>query len=239
MSPLLEDGICYVHLGPRTNGAVFAFNLANGSLKWKWTGEGPSCSSPVILTMESARQLVTLTAKSLVGLSLTDGKLLWQVPFEAAQGNNTTPVISGQTVICSGQGKGMFAFKIEGKGDAFTATALWTNKAAGARFTTPVLKDGSLYGYNGHLFCASAETGATLWEDATNRGNSAALVDVGSIMLALTVNSELTAFKPSAREYAELARFKVAETETWAHPVVFGNRVLVRDRESLALWAIE
>jgi outer membrane protein assembly factor BamB len=58
-------------------------------------------------------------------------------------------------------------------------------------------------------------------------------------MLALTVNSELTAFKPSEKGYVELARFKVADTETWAHPVVAGNRVFVRDRESVALWTVE
>ena len=239
MSPLLEGGMCFVHLGGKTNGALFAFDLVNGAPKWKWTGDGPASSSPVVMTAQSTKQLVTLTAKSVVGLSLADGKLLWQIPFEAVQGNNTTPVVSGQTVIYTGQGKGTFAVKIEGQGSEFAAIPLWTNKQIGARFTTPVLKDGLLYGYNGHFSCANAETGTTLWEDATNRGNSAALVDAGSIMLALTVNSELTVLKPSDKEYIELAHFKVADTETWAHPVVSGNRVFVRDRESVALWTIE
>src|SRR5664279_4685719 len=202
MSPLVEGGMCIVHLGGKTNGALFAFDLVNGSPKWKWTGDGPaSSSSPVIMTVQSAKQLVTLTAKSVVGLNLADGKLLLQIPFEAVEGNNTTPVVDGQTVIYTGQGKGTFAVRIQGLGGDYTVTPLWTNKQIGTRFTTPVLKDGLLYGYNGHFSCANAETGTTLWEDATNRGNSAALVDAGSIILALTVNSELTAFKPSDKEY--------------------------------------
>ncbi|HWI58180.1 MAG TPA: PQQ-binding-like beta-propeller repeat protein [Bacillota bacterium] len=239
MSPLLEDGMCLVHVGGKTNGAIIAFDLASGSAKWKWTGDGPAFSSPVTMTLGSTKQLVTLTAKSVVGLSLAAGKQLWQIPFEAAQGNNTTPIISGPAVIYTGQGKGMFAIRIDGKDGDFTATALWTNKTLGARFTTPVLKDGLLYGYNGHFFCANAQTGATLWEDATNRGNSAALVDAGPVILALTVNSELTAFKASDKDFVQLAHFKVAEAETWAHPIVAGNRVLIRDRESVALWTIE
>jgi hypothetical protein len=239
MSPLLEGGMCFMHLGGKTNGALFAFDLINGSPKWKWTGDGPASSSPVVMTVQSTKQLVTLTAKSVVGLSLADGKLLWQIPFEAVQGNNTTSVVSEQTVIYTGQGKGTFAVRIEGQGSEFAAIPLWTNKQIGARFTTPVLKDGLLYGYNGHFSCANAKTGTTLWEDATNRGNSAAVVDAGSIILALTVNSELVAFKPSDKEYIELAHFKVADTETWAHPVVSGSRVFVRDRESVALWTIE
>ena len=47
-----------------------------------------------------------------------------------------------------------------------------------------VLKDGLLFGDDGHFFCANVQTGATLWEHATTRGNSAALVDAGTAMLA-------------------------------------------------------
>jgi hypothetical protein len=49
----------------------------------------------------------------------------------------------------------------------------------------------------------------------------------------------LTVFKPRDKEYAELARWKVADTETWAHPVISGSRIFVRDRESMVLWSIE
>jgi hypothetical protein len=185
------------------------------------------------------KQLVTLTAKNVVGLDLANGTLLWQVPFEATQGNNTTPVVDGSTVYYTGQGKGLFAVKIEPQGEAFTATPVWTNKQFGARFTTPVLKDGLLYGYNNGFFCASAQTGETLWMDTAKRGQSAAMLDAGPVILALTLNGELAAFKPSRTEYTELARIKVADSETWAHPVVAGNKILVKDNETVALWTIE
>lgn len=239
MSPLVVDGLCIVHIGGKTNGAMFAFEVTSGQPKWKWDGDGPANSSPVVMTNQGAVQLVTFTAKSLVGLRLADGKLLWQIPFEAAQGNNTTPIIDGQTVIYTGQGKGLFAAKIEPQGETFTAVPVWTNSQQGARFTTPVLKDGLLFGYHNHFFCVDAKTGQTLWADATSRGNSAALVDTGTAVLATTVSSELVAFKVGGKEYTELARIKVADTEVWAHPVVDGNRIYVRDRENVALWTIE
>ena len=239
MSPLVADGRCLVHVGGKTNGAMIAFDSVSGEPKWKWDGDGPAFSSPVAMTVQGIKTVVTLTAKSVVALSAMDGKLLWQVPFEAAQGNNTTPIIDGERVIYGGQGKGMFALKIESQGNSFSAMPLWTNSHLGGRFTTPVLKNGLLFGYAGHFFCANAQTGATLWEDDTNRGNSAALVDAGAVILATSVNSELTVFKPSDKAYAELARWKVADTETWAHPVISGSRIFVRDRESVALWGIE
>jgi outer membrane protein assembly factor BamB len=239
ISPLVVDGRCIVHVGGGTNGAVIAFELASGEPRWKWDGDGPANSSPVVMTVGGRRQLVTLTAKNVVGLDLPNGKLLWQVPFEAAQGNNTTPVIDGPLVIYTGQGKGLFAVKIEPQGEVFTATPVWTNQQAGARFTTPVLKDGLLYGYNNGFFCADAKTGATLWTDDTKRGQSAAMLDAGTVILALTLNGELAAFKPSPTAYTELARIKVASTETWAHPVVAGNRIFVKDSETVGLWTFE
>ena len=170
---------------------------------------------------------------------MTSGRLLWQAPFEAVQGNNTTPVIDGSTVFCTGQGKGLCAIRIEPQGEGFAATLLWTNNQLGTRFTTPVLKDGLLYGYNGSFFCVSAQTGATLWTDAAKRGQSAAMLDAGSVMLALTLNGELAAFRPSSSEYTELARIKVATSETWAHPVVTGKRLFVKYSETVSLWTLD
>lgn len=239
MSPIVEDGLCLVHVGKNTNAAVIAFDLGRGEVKWKWDSDGPGNSSPVIMTMGGKKQLVTLTSKNLVGLSLADGKLLWQVPFEATQGNNTTPVIDGSTVIYTGQGKGLFAVKIEAQGENYSATPLWSNTKLGARFTTPILKEGAVFGYNNSFFCASAKTGETLWTDGTKSGQNAALLDAGSQLLAITQNGEFVAFKPSQTEYAELARIKVANTELWAHPVVAGNRIFIRDGETVSLWNIE
>ena len=65
------------------------------------------------------------------------------------------------------------------------------------------------------------------------------MLDAGSVILALTLNGELAAFKPSSTAYTELARIKVASTETWAHPVVAGNRIFVKDSEMVGLWIIE
>jgi len=239
MSPIVVDGCCIVHVGEKTNGAVIAFELASGEPKWKWDGDGPANSSPVVMTVGGKKQLVILTAKNLVGLALADGKMLWQVPFDAYQGNNLTPIVDGAKVIYAGQSKGMLAVMIEPQGEGFAATPLWTNKQLGARFTTPVLKEDLLYGYNGSFFCANARTGETLWKDSANRGQSAAMLDAGSVILGLALNGELAAFKPSNTTYTELTRVKVASTETWAHPVVAGNKVFVREAEAVSLWTVD
>ena len=40
-------------------------------------------------------------------------------------------------------------------------------------------------------------------------------------------------------QFEPLARYTVATSETWAQPVVSGNRVFVKDVSSLTLWTID
>jgi outer membrane protein assembly factor BamB len=233
-SPVIVEGKCLVQLGGRGSGTIVAYDLTSGEEKWKWSGEGPSYGSPVLMTVDGTKQLVTLTEKSLVGLGAADGKLLWQLPFSSGRYNMSTPIVDGQTVICAGR-----AFKIEKEGEGFAARELWKGQSPN-QYNTPVLKDGLLYGLSGrrNFFCVNAQTGDVLWTDATQRGECGAVLDAGSVLLALTSDSELVAFKPSNKEYAELARYKVADTPTWAYPIIAGNRVFVKDRDALTLWTI-
>jgi len=243
MSPIIVDGMAIAQVGGPDNGAIMAFELASGNAKWKWAGDGPAYASPVLMTAAGAKQLVTVTEKNVVSIAVADGKLLWQIPA-VPQGrtyNSATPIVDGQTVIYTGQGQGTKAVKVEKEGDGYATKPLWSNPDLGTGFDTPVLKDGWLFGLSdkGFLFCLSAQTGQAAWTDTVNRQNFGALVDAGSVILALPNNSELTVFKASDKEYAELARIKVADTPTYAHPVVAGNRIFVKDQETAALWTIQ
>jgi outer membrane protein assembly factor BamB len=245
MSPIVVDGMVVAHLGGKDKGTLVALDLATGSQKWKWTGEGPAYDSPVLATVDGTKQIVLLTEKGLVGVAAADGKLLWQVPA-APQGrcyNSATPIVDGQTVIFTGQGTGTKAVKIEKQGDAFAAKELWSNADLGTGFSTPVLKDGWLYGLSdkSNLYAMNAQNGQAGWTDAAKRGmgNFGAVLDAGSCIMALPSNSELIVLKPSEKEYAELAKIKVAETPTYAHPVISGSRIFVRDQDSVILWTIE
>jgi len=245
MSPLIADGMCIAHLGGVGNGAIIAYDLNSGNEKWRWADEGPEYSSPVLLTMDDTKQIVTLTEKSIVGVGVADGKLLWQLPF-VPQGrayNAATPIVDGQTVIFTGASRGTKAVKIEKQGDSFVTKELWSNEKVAVQFNTPLLKEGLLFGLTNqnNLFCLNAQTGQTAWLDTTRRGRGgfAAILDVGSSLLVLPSNSELIAFKPSSQKYTELARIKVADASTYAHPVLAGNRIYVKAEGTLTMWVIE
>ena len=70
-------------------------------------------------------------------------------------------------------------------------------------------------------------------------GGYGSIVDAGSILLALTPGAELIVFQPGDKAYTELARIKVSESQTHAYPVVSGNRVFIKDKDSVTLWTVE
>ncbi len=243
-SPIIAEGLCIAHLGKPGEGAIVAFDLASGAQKWKCDGDGPAYASPVLLTVEGTKMIVTQTEKKVVGLSVADGKLLWEMPF-AAQGmayNAATPIVDGATVIYCGQGRGTKAVKIEKAGDAFAAKELWSNPENAVQFNSPVLKDGLIYGLSqrGNFFCIDAKTGKTLWTDPTGgRGGFGSIVDAGPVLLALTAKSQMTVFQPGDKEYSEVAAIKVADTATYAYPLLAGKRLYVKDQDSVTAWAVE
>ncbi len=245
MSPIVVDGMAIAQLGGQGNGAIIAYDLATGNEKWRWSEEGPDYGSPVLLTVAGTKQIVTPTEKSVVGIGVADGKLLWQIPSVPARMayNAATPIVDGQTVIYAAKGRGTKAVKIGKQGNAFITKELWSNAELGVQFNTPVLKDGLLFGLSdgGNLFCINAENGKTAWTDETrrDRGGFTAIVDAGSCLMALPSSSELIVYKPSKNQYEELAKIKVADTPIYSHPVIAGNRIFIKDQDSVALLMIQ
>ncbi|MGI6418130.1 MAG: PQQ-binding-like beta-propeller repeat protein [Thermoguttaceae bacterium] len=244
-SPLVAQGMAIAQLGGKGNGAILAFDLASGEEKWRWAEEGPEYASPALLTAGGVKQVVALTEKSVVGVGLADGKLLWRLPFvtERRAYNAATPIVDGETVIFCGAGRGTKAVKIEASPGGFATKELWSNPDLAPQFNTPVLKDGRLFGLSnrGMLYCLDAATGRTLWLDqaARDRGGFGSIVDLGSTLVALTSSAELVVFKPSGEGYEELAKYQVSDAAVYGHPVIAGNRIFVKDDSNLTLWTVK
>jgi outer membrane protein assembly factor BamB len=241
-SPLIADGLCVAQLGGEEKGGIVAYDLNSGSEKWKWTEDGTAYSSPTILTVSGTKMVVAMTAKKIVGLAAVDGKLLWDVPF-VVQGrsyNAATPIVDGQTIIFAGSGRGTKAVRIEKNGDAFAAKELWSNPDNAVQFNTPVLKGGQLYGLSqkGDVFCLDAQSGKTLWAAPLGGRDFGSVIDSGAALVALTTQGELTVFEPSDKEYKKLASYKVADNETYSHPVLTSKGIFIKDQDSVALWTL-
>ena len=109
--------------------------------------------------------------------------------------------------------------------------------------SSPVLSGERLYGYShrqkGQLFALDVTTAKTLWTSDGRMAENAALIRTGKVIWCLTTEAELIAFADTASKFEVLARYKVAETPTWAHPVILSGGVLVKDESKLTLWGMK
>ena len=247
-SPIIVDGKCIVFAG-----GLAAYDLETGVAKWTWSGAKAGYGSPVLMTADGVKQIVSPSEGFLAGVNVADGKLLWQIKIgDAWQNNYSTPITDGNTVFYSitpakkGKGgsgaTGFVALKIEKKGDTFTANELWKQSPA-AGYHTPVLRDGLLYGVSQqgrNFFCLDAKSGDKKWNDAADHGECGCILNVGSVMIALTSDKDLIVFRPGSKEYSEVARYRVSSSPTWCVPILAGNRIYVKDKGgALTLWTVE
>lgn len=239
-SPLITDEMCIVHIGKKDDGQVIAYDLTSGNEKWKWSGEGPSYSSPSVMTIEGKKLLIVITEKNIMALSLADGKSLWQIatPVQQRFYNCVSPYIDGQTIYFTGQGTGMKAIKVEKSANEYTTKELWNNTAASAKWNTPILKDGFLYGFTDQkrIYCLNATSGQTAWIDNAVTSDFSTIVDCGSVIVGLTSTDNLIVLKPDGKEYSEVAKYKVADTPIYGYPVISGNSIYIKDAETLMMY---
>jgi outer membrane protein assembly factor BamB len=240
MSPLVEGGHLIAHVGGPGNGALTAFDAATGEVVWAWKGDGPGYASPVVADIAGERQIVTFTESFLVGVSAERGELRWKLPFTTSYVQNAvTPIVSGDTIIYSGLDHPVRALKVVKSGTTWTTQSAWENDAVAAYMSTPVLVGGRLFGLSqrkrGQFFCLDAASGETVWLSEGRQGDNAAVLTGGGEVFFLTTGSELIVAPQEGEAFAPVRRYLVAESATWAHPVILNDGVLVKGKETLAL----
>jgi outer membrane protein assembly factor BamB len=243
MSPLVTDKLCIVHLGTKDNGEILALEINTGKEKWKWTGDGPAYASPSVMKIDNKKHIVFITEKNLLAIDLADGKLVWQIatPLQQRYFNSASPCIDGNVIYYTGQGTGMKAVKIEKSGSSYTPVELWSNTETGTKWNTPVLKNGSLYGFSDQkrIFCINASDGRTSWTDNVVNSDFSTFVDCGSILIGLASTGNLFVLKPDPANYSEVAKLKVSGTTVYAFPVISGQNFYVKDAETLMMFTLK
>lgn len=242
MSPIIASGSLVVHVGDDGEGAFRALDPQSGSEKWSLPGHGPGYASPIVATFGGVRQLITMTDKAVVGVEVADGKQLWQIPFPDEWNENiVTPAVAGDVLIVSGTRKGTYGYRIAKSGPGLVATEVWHNADLPMYMSSPVVDGNTVYGFSnrrkGQLFALDAQSGKVMWTTEGRAGANASLQLAGSNLVVLTTEGDLLVLKKNPQKYEELHRYKVADSGTWAQPVILKDGIVIRNTDSVAFWA--
>jgi outer membrane protein assembly factor BamB len=244
MSPLVDRGLVIAHVGTAGGGALTAFDARSGVERWSWKGDGPAYASPIIVELGGARQVVTQSRRNIVGVSAASGDLLWRIPFTTPYEQNiVTPVVYRETLIFSGIEQGVMGVKVSKRGSEWVTEKVWQNKDVSMYMSSPVVSGNLLFGLShrnrGQFFCLNPNDGARLWTSEGRQGENAAIVAAGSVLFLLTDNAELIVANNSGKAFEPLRKYSVADSPTWAHPLVLDNGILIKDATTLALWSLQ
>ena len=226
-------------------GALTAFDVNTGAVKWSWKGDGPGYGSPIIADFGGTRQIVTITQGKLVSVDAATGALLWERPYVSANfTNSVTPVALRSDAHRLGQRRirrRRSTVKKQNNQWVDRDTA-WENadiphahEQRGDRRRRALRPVDA--GTRGSTSRVDAKTGKTLWTSEGRAGGQAAIAQRrrsgpqprGRWRARGVARSSKTAFEPCTR-------YKVADSATWTQAAYSGNRIFVKDVSTLTLW---
>jgi outer membrane protein assembly factor BamB len=243
MSPIVEGDTVIAHVGGPGDGALTAFDVSTGKVRWRWDGDSPAYGSPIVVDLSGTRQVVTFTHQNLVGVSAKTGELLWQRPFTTPSNTTSqTPILYRDMLIQAGRDNGITAFRVQQRGGKWTTEDVWRTRDVSLHMTNGVVSDGVLYGLShlnsGQYFALDLNGGRLLWTSEPRQATNAAMLSAGQIVFALEDDAELVVLRANRERFDEVRRYEVAGSATWAQPTVAGTRIYVKDVSNLTLWVL-
>jgi outer membrane protein assembly factor BamB len=243
VSPIRTSAGIVVFVGDDRAGVIRAVDPDTGQDRWTTTLEGPGYASPVEIVVQGTPQLVAMTTKSVVGVAPQSGARLWEFPFPDEWNENiVTPVAVADGVIVSGVRQGTRLLKISRESKNWSAREAWHTGDVTMYMSSPVLADGLLFGHStkrrGQFVALDPASGKIRWSTEGREGATASVLAAGSRLLFLTSESELVVARLTGDAFQQEQRYTVASSPTYAHPIVLGDRLVVRDATHVTLWTL-
>ncbi len=230
--------------GPR--GRIVALDKTSGKTIWTNTEieDAAAYCSPVIVTHGGVRQMLTMTQKSVVGIEVATGKLVWSAPFVPRSPQNAlTPLYhDGHVFIACGHSSGGSLLRIDAPSKS--AVTVWHREDLDNCHSGVLFSDGKLFGCacrvgGRHFFCVDFLTGQTRQLD-DSLGKVGMTSAEGKIYL-LNHRGTLSLMDIMANGFELVSQFDLPKKPTnsyLAHPVLCGGRLYIRSHEDIFVYDI-
>ncbi len=227
---------------------IVALNKTTGETVWVCdeTKHKAGYASPILVDHGGLRQIVTLTAKSFVGVRASDGKLLWQIPHETPYDENIMMPLfhDGDVFASTGHRVGGLRVTLNVEGQNCSANVVWRNHDLDNHHGACILHEGYLYSYSHGKYkwgftCAAWATGKTQYR--LRRPTKGALTYADGRLYALDEKRGMRLLRPNPERFDVVSHFEIprgGKGPTWAHPVVCGGRLYIRHSDFLYVYDI-
>lgn len=230
-----------VVVSPGGVGAVKAYDAGTGEPRWtsELTGAGVYLS-PTTLDLLGEKHLVAAVEGKLAGIDPTTGKTLWEHPWKIFMINAliTQPLELADDVflLSAGYGKGAEAIRIKETSKGFVTENVWKSKNLKTKFSTPVLKEGYLYGLSeSSLTCLDSRTGELKWHGKKYGYGRILLAEDKLFVLGNT--GMLSIVRATPDSFEEIVSHQILSKERcWNGPALVGGYLVVRNGSEIACY---
>jgi outer membrane protein assembly factor BamB len=242
-SPLVDgNNVIVTPGGPRAG--IVALDKMSGKTVWasQELSDEAGYASPIAGDVQGVRVIMTLTASAGVGVRASDGRLMWRQPSVAnGTANVATPIFFDNKVFYSSDyGTGAALLGLTAQAGEVKAQQIYFTREMQNHHGGVVLVDGYLYGFhNSILTCLEFATGKMMWRDRSVGKGTVVYAD--SKLYLQSENNVIGLAEASPAGYKEKGRFRTTDQglPSWAHPVVSGGRLYIRDQGTLAAYNIK
>lgn len=242
-SPLVAQGIVTVVAGGPNGKGVLGYDAETGELKWSASKAKHSYSSTHLASWGGTDQVLLVSDFGLESFNPATGELLWehewiqQDMFRVVQ-----PLIRGdQVLVGTGMGVGTRSLTVAGGSGSWHVEEGWTSKELKPYFNDYVEHEGYAYGFDGPIMiCIDLKTGAKQWKKGRyGHGQVLLVAESGLLVVATEDSGEIVLVEANPDEHVELGKFKAITGKTWNHPVIAAGKLLVRNGEEMACYALK
>lgn len=238
-SPLVAGDVVIVAAA----GSLAAYDLATGTPRWSGPKHGRGYSSPQLMTIDGDEQIVLLNGPGVIGVSPSDGELLWTHEWPGDSIVQPAIVDGADLLIASGSGlasnTGMLRIHVARANGAWAVKQRWTSTALKPYFNDFVVHQGYAYGFDGGILAAmDVADGTRKWKGGRYGHGQLMLLPEQHLLLVLSEHGELALVSATPDKFTEVARVPAIEGKTWNHPVLVGDVLLVRNGEEMAAFRL-
>lgn len=240
-SPLVTHSLVIVFAGGTGDKGVMAFDAATGQPRWSVACGPESYSSPQLSKVLGEDTLLMLTNDGLLLLDPATGKVRLNYEWKFNGYRSLQPTVVGDDVILlpTPMSEGTRAIRVSKKDDQLTAEELWTSRHMKTDFAELIAHKGHLYGIDGSMFsCIELETGKRKWKDGRYGKGQALLLETSDQILIAAEDGRVVLLQADPTAHKELTSFQALKGKTWNHPVVVGDKLLVRNGTEAACYAL-
>lgn len=245
---VLVDGEKLIAAPGGREATIVALNKMTGEPVWKSPvpgGDRACYSSAIAVDMDGKRQYIHYLSGGVVGVAAQDGKFLWRYAKPANGIVIATPVYHDHHVFAStAYQKGGGLVKLTTTPDGVSAEEVYFSTDYQNHHGGVILVDGYLYYAEGHnpayLTCREFKTGKLAWQHKEKSKVSLAYAD--GYFIARNERGPVTLVEANPKEYVEKGAFDQPDRSgaaAWAHPVLAGGRLYLRDQDIMLCYDID